>query len=258
VAYWFDDSRAKTIAFDAMHVMLFYGERYMTRTVAECAKASDSRGIRATAQAFVEQEMQHALAHKAFWPQIAADLTPLHHFYRWLGDVALMRLPRTLRLAITLGIEHNTASFAEAALAHRALAAADKEPRRLLEWHCAEEIEHKHAVFLVLDDAIAAPFGRYALRLLGMALAVIVLGLAHAIGMALLWRQDRARHVGRDLVDLVALLFTKEALIPRGVAAGWRYLLPRYRPVLDRSARALAEHTLGRPLAFPPYGASVS
>jgi predicted metal-dependent hydrolase len=256
-SFWFGQSRAKTIAFDAMHVMLFYGERYMTRTVADCGKRSARPDVRRICQAFVTQEMTHAGAHKAFWPNIGADLSPLQRFFRWLGDDALMRLPRLLRLALTLAIEHNTATFAEVVLTRDSLAAADPQPRALLEWHCAEEIEHKRAVFTVLDDAIDARVGRYLLRLVGMFLAVFVLGAAHAVAMAMLWRQAEAREprglrgVCRDLADLVGLFFTEEALLVHGLARGLGYLRPSFRPTIAPPMQALAERTLGRPLAFP-------
>lgn len=250
VKTWCKQSRAKTIVFDVMHVMLFYGERYMTRTVAECARR-DPR-VAEIAHAFVVQEMQHATAHKGYWPEIAAsyDLSPLHRLFAALTAL-LNWLPLALRLAITLAIEHNTAVFAEVVLRGRLLAGADPAPRRLLEWHCAEELEHKHAVFYVLDSAIGSPSLRWAWRQLGMLCAVPILCFAEAAGFFLLRRQLPWRGLVTDARDLFGLFVSDEALVVRGLLHGIDYALPGHEPALDARTRALAEETLGRPLLFP-------
>lgn len=244
------------MVFDVMHVMLVFGERYMTRTVAECARRSDDAEIKTVARAFVVQETEHAQAHKAFWPEIEAryDTTTLLRFFAWI-TAALERLPLTLRLAITLAIEHNTATFAEVVLEHRVLDGVDAAPRRALEWHCAEEIEHQHAVFMILDDAIGGRFTRWFWRQLGMACALPLLCTAQAVGFMLLWRQRREPAV---LNDLCALFLTDEALISKGLMRGLRFMLPSFEPRLTEHTRALAEHALTRRLTFPALRAATT
>ncbi len=259
--YWFADSRVKTHAFNAMHLMLVYGERYMTRTVAACAERTTSTELRNVAKAFVQQEMQHARAHRDLWPEIDRHYhtSGLHRLYAWVEHRLLPRLPLSVRLATTLAIEHNTATFATVALTHQVLATAETESRQVYEWHCAEELEHKHAVYAILNDAIVGHVRRYFLRQLGMGLAVGLLSLLHAVGVFWFWSQDVARDGFReslrrcatDAGDFVQLFVTREALLVRGVTTGIGYVSPYYAPRLSEHERHLAESTLGRPLNFP-------
>jgi predicted metal-dependent hydrolase len=73
-----------------------------------------------------------------------------------------------LRLAITAGSEHYTATMASAVLALNLLDGCDPTMRALITWHALEEIEHKHVAY----DVFAKLYpNSYPLRVFGFALA---------------------------------------------------------------------------------------
>jgi hypothetical protein len=247
--YWFGGKPFRTHLLNSLHVVLFYGERFMIRAVQEEAERLPAGRLREQIQWFCRQEGQHAAEHRRFWGPIEAQgwrLAGLARICAWVEAVFLPRLlPLPLRLSVSAAIEHNTSVFAHLALRDGLFQSMEPPARRLMEWHCAEEIEHRNVVF----EALRARGPRsYVLRLFGMAVAIGLLsGLVFGGALALL-AQDRSAWRWATLQDAVRLLWTKEALFPRGLALGWIYLRPGYHPdQLDSLAYATA--VLGRPLS---------
>ena len=89
-------------------------------------------------------------------------------------------------LAITAASEHFTATLAEGAFKHQVLDACDPRMKELLAWHAAEEIEHKAVAYDVLQTIDPS----YRLRVLGLAMATVMLGGFWIWAATSLLRQD--------------------------------------------------------------------
>src|SRR5262249_12987664 len=152
---------------NALHVVVAHGERYM---IANLRRVHDrlSPARQRQARWFVEQEAHHAAQHRRFSAQLARvgyRTDRLDRVCRWFGARLLPRVfGARLNMAITVAIEHWTASVSELVLTEGLLADLDPAARRVVEWHCWEELEHRAVAFDVFQEVS----GSYALRLVGL------------------------------------------------------------------------------------------
>jgi predicted metal-dependent hydrolase len=171
---WFGGNPTASHISNAIQLLFPAGERFFVRSVLHY-EAILPPDLAAQVRGFCKQEGRHARAHERFFQNLrdqGHDVDGIVARYERLAYGILEKgLPPALRLAVTAALEHYTALLSEDGLAHDRLAFADPEMRRLLEWHAVEELEHKAVAFEVLQ--VAAP--SYALRMVGLALATLVL-----------------------------------------------------------------------------------
>jgi predicted metal-dependent hydrolase len=251
--HWFGASRAATHVANGVNLLFPAGERFFVRSVRRYLDRV-SPELEAQVKGFFGQEGRHAQAHERFFDAMRAqgfDVDSiLERYERWAYGFFEPLVPPKLRLAVTVALEHFTAILAEDALAGEALVFADPEVRRMLEWHAVEELEHKAVAFDVLAEVAPS----YALRALGMLVAVMTLGgfwlfatreLLAQDGLSL-WaavcemRQLRARArragAGRGMEPIATRVFL------RGI---FEYLRPGFHP-MDRDHSELVAKTLAR------------
>jgi predicted metal-dependent hydrolase len=172
--------------------MLFpQGERFFVRSVNHFLDQIDDPALVAQVRGFFGQEGRHASAHDDYNDMLRDHGFQIDRFlavYAWWGQNVTERLmPPELRLAATAAAEHFTAIMAENAFEKQMLAIAHPTMKSLLEWHAAEEIEHKSVAFDVLQKVNPS----YALRLTGLAVATIQLMGWWIAGTSLLLAQDK-------------------------------------------------------------------
>lgn len=174
------------------------------------------------------------------------ELGPLLSRFRRLTRSSTKVLPRALRLAITAGAEHYTASMASLVLSHDMVRDCAPTLRDLIQWHAIEEIEHKHVAY----DVLVRVYPRnYFLRILGFIVATAIIAGWTLLGMrALLLQDGRARRLTRDeylagrraMADARTLRFRRA--LGRQLLA---YFKPGFHPCQQDDAPLLAHH---RPL----------
>jgi len=173
--HWFAGSRGATQVANGVNLLFPAGERFFIRSVRHYLDRV-SPELAAQVKGFFGQEGRHAQAHERLFDTLRAqgfDVDAILARYEHVAyDYIEKAAPPALRLAVTVALEHFTAIMAEDALAADALAHADPEIRRLLEWHAVEELEHKAVAFDVLREVAPS----YALRMAGMVLGVATLG----------------------------------------------------------------------------------
>jgi predicted metal-dependent hydrolase len=188
--YWFGGNPVATHLANGINLLFPAGERFFVRSVSHyLPELADDAELLARVRGFAGQEGLHAGAHERFF-QVMRDqgyrIDGFLSVYQW----AIYRLleplvPPALRLAATAAAEHFTATLAEGALGS-AFEVAHPLMARLLRWHAAEEIEHKDVAFDVLERIDPRP----GMRMAGMALATVVLGVSWMSATAMLLVQD--------------------------------------------------------------------
>lgn len=236
--YWMGGSPFATYLFNAANLLFPEGERYFVRAVRDAARML-GMAERAEIRAFTGQEATHAHLHEQYFDALRAQGYAIDGFlraYRGFSRFGERLSPVSLRLAITAGAEHWTATFAAFVLDEELmLQRTNPTMRRLLVWHALEEVEHKAVAFEVLRAR--CPRGS-SVRLLGFLLATANLVGWTIVGMWLLRRQDG---LGRRRAQWFARAFH--------VRTGWRmglvfraavcaYLRPTFHPD-DRDDRTL-------------------
>lgn len=224
-----------------MHLLFPAGERFFVRSVLHY-RAELPPALAEEVRAFCKQEGRHAQAHEKFFENLRArgyDLDAILERYEASAfGLWEKKLPPSLRLSITVALEHFTATLAADALEQNALAWAEPEMSDLLAWHAVEELEHKAVAFEVMR-AVAPGYG---LRIAGLLLALAGFGgywlrASHALLAAdgiSVWQALRALR-SKDTPPLADL---------RGFARGvLAYLRPSFHPN-DVDHSRLVETTL--------------
>lgn len=156
-------------------------------------------------------------------------------------------LPAPLRLAITAGAEHYTATLGAEALENPLVEQSHPTMRKLIFWHALEEIEHKAVAFEVLRQTHPS----YLLRVTGFVLATLCLAGWTIAGTRMLLRQDRmSRRAAR--AEIRRLRKLTNAQMERALGRGIRDYLRRDFHPDQKDDSALARRGLaaiGEPVA---------
>ena len=198
--HWLPGNKVVSSLLNAYTVLVPANEAFYIRTLNACQSRIVDPALRARCQAFIRQEAQHGVAHKRYWDNLDAQGYAYRGFER-VVDRAIFRTmdrwgPVWLRASLVSCVEHINAYLGYEFLSQAILADADPRVRELMEWHFAEEIEHRAVAF----DLLQAVAPRYIVRLAG-ALTTTVLFYLLMTGLAvallaqdrLLWRRDTLR-----------------------------------------------------------------
>lgn len=204
--HWADGNAVASHIFNALNLTFPDGERFFIKAVNDHLRSIDDPALAKQARAFAGQEAVHGREHERYFDimrgqgyRIDRFLKRFRAFARWLD-----RLPRSLRLAMTAGAEHYTATLGHFALANPEMRKFHPTMQALIVWHAAEEVEHKAVAFDVMQAAGIS----YSMRILGYLLAsASLLGWSGA-GARMLLRQDgvsrrEARALRRQLEQRV-------------------------------------------------------
>jgi hypothetical protein len=232
--FYLGGNPVKTHIFNALNLLFPDGERFFVKSVHDHAKDVTDPQLLVDVRAFAGQEGQHAHQHERFFENLAQQgysfermLDRFQRLARWSKKV-----PRSIRLSITAGAEHYTATMAAGLLESGILDECDPTMRNLMTWHALEEIEHKHVAYDVL--VACYPKTSYPLRLIGfIAASAVIAGFTFA-GLRMLLIQDgkrgrlsRAQFVAAraELGQGRELRFRKKLR-----AALLKYLVPGFHP----------------------------
>jgi predicted metal-dependent hydrolase len=155
-----------------------------------------------------------------------------------------------IRLAVIAAIEHYTAVLGDWILNARAFERARADPAMLdlLRWHGAEEVEHRSVAYNVFQHLGGRGLGRYARRIVGFAIATMMLSWFWFWGAAFLMDADPQRP-GRKY-----LLPDHNRAVRKGLLPSWRliiasiprYLRPRFHPDGEGSVESALTYLTAR------------
>ncbi|SIO46945.1 metal-dependent hydrolase [Paraburkholderia phenazinium] len=171
--HWLDGECHITRHYDAMSIMFPEGERAFIESVSLYRDhIAPGTPLAEDVAGFVGQEAIHRREHQRYNARLAAQGAPVAALERQVAgqqEFARRYLPDSVRLAITVCLEHFTAMLADQMLRQRAcMKGADPRMRRIWGWHAVEETEHKGVAFDVFAHVIRHPVKRYALRCAAM------------------------------------------------------------------------------------------
>jgi predicted metal-dependent hydrolase len=188
--YLANENPLATHFFNSLNLLFPDGERFFVKSVYDhIGKIADPK-LRADTKAFAGQEGQHAREHEAFFRVLESQGYRFEaHLarFRRLNSWCSRNLPAALRLSMTAGAEHYTATLGSLALRSGLLRECHPAMRELITWHAIEEIEHKSVAY----DVLRATHPGYFLRVFGFCMATFMIGLMTALGIVLFMKQDR-------------------------------------------------------------------
>jgi len=230
--WWFLNNPVATHIANGLHLVFPEGERFFIRSVKHYLdQIEDDPVLLERARGFFGQEARHGQEHARSFEMIEKQGYDVQRFLDMYEKNALPRLekffPPNIRLAITVALEHLTASLGESALVDRFLDDAHPTMRALLRWHAAEEIEHKSIAFDVLKKVDP----RYSVRIAGMAIGLTGLMVFWTIGTRMLLRQETGVTKAEMKTYRNAVMEKRRkhtsAILKNAVK---KYLAPRFHP----------------------------
>ena len=186
--HWAGGSPFATAMFNATNLLFPQGERFFIRAVNDYMSEIEDPELKRQARAFAGQEAVHGQEHEAYFDtmrrqgyRIDGYLRAFHVIERFFS-----MWPRSIRLSITAGAEHYTATLGHIAVTAKHLREFHPTMEALLVWHATEEVEHKAVAFDVMQSAGIG----YTKRIIGFLMASVFIGGYSAVVGRLLMRQD--------------------------------------------------------------------
>ncbi|CAM5473845.1 metal-dependent hydrolase [Streptomyces abikoensis] len=272
--HWIPDEPTATHVINVLHLLLPAGERWFVKVFKEALPLVQDPVLLKDVKGFMGQEATHSVQHAYVLGHLAAqnlDTTPYTRHVDYLFDVLLgeqppFGLPVTprewlrFRLSLIAAIEQFTAVLGNWVLEADGLdrTAPDPVMLDLLRWHGAEEVEHRSVAFDMYEHCGGEDPGRYARRVLGMAVTAPVLFYLWGRGARFLIRNDprlvrRMRYSLREHNRAVA-----KGLLPSWRELGSavpRYLRRSYHPSKEGSLRRAVDYLATSPAARTAAGA---
>ncbi|MBP2404028.1 putative metal-dependent hydrolase [Streptomyces netropsis] len=272
--HWIPDEPTATHVMNVLHLLLPAGERWFVKVFKEALPLVRDEALLRDVKGFMGQEATHSVQHAYVLDHLAEqglDTTPYTRhidffFDSLLGDTPPFGLPLSqrewlrFRLSLIAAVEQFTAVMGNWILHADGLDRAGPDPVMLdlLRWHGAEEVEHRAVAFDMYEHCGGEGAGRYARRVLGMAVTAPVLFYLWGWGTRYLIRNDpplagRLRYTLRHHNRAVA-----KGLLPRWGELGSavpRYLRRSYHPSKEGSLRRAVDYLATSPAARSAAGA---
>jgi hypothetical protein len=238
---WLPSSPAIAAVLDTYTVMVPANEAFYMRTINICLPKLTDPALREAAQAFIHQEAEHGVAHKRYWRNLEQQGYRFRGFERLVDRLSFRTMekfaPLSLRLSMVSCVEHINAFVAHEFLTQDILADAHPEVRGLMEWHFAEEIEHKHIAFDVLN-AVAPAYG---IRLFGLLTTAPLFYAVMTFGMLRFLSQSGRLFRRSTWSQLWRHFGGGHRMLARTLGHLWAYAKPSFHPnQLDDRALAAA------------------
>lgn len=192
--HWFADSPLFTHLANALFLSFPQGERFFIRSVQEFAGEVKDAERQKEIRAFIGQEAQHSNIHEEHFELLRRQGYPVDQilatYKTYAGDgienIAEALFGKRMHLAMTSAAEHYTALFAEQAFEWDIFQYMEETMGELAAWHAAEELEHKHVAFEVMDDIDIS----YTERVTGMIFVSVLMAGVTTLGMIQLLVKD--------------------------------------------------------------------
>jgi predicted metal-dependent hydrolase len=219
-----------TSEWETLGLIIPCGERFFIRSVQRLAPKAKKAELKVQINGFIGQEAMHAKeTERSIEPLIKRGF-PASQVQAFMErTIAFFEriIPARLALAGTAAIEHHTAVLSLWHLSTQYSRKHIAPPyRQHVEWHGAEELEHKAVAFDLLQEV--AP-NNYLLRAVGFLLAMMVVWISflRVRGMILKWEGlTRAQiHQERKKARKIRM-----SLMSPGLPYLWLYLKPGFHP----------------------------
>jgi len=210
--YAFENNSLISTFFYALSALFPDGERFFIHSVRNYRDDIKDEALKEQIRGFIGQEAHHGVSHEALNKAIEGMGFPMERIVGRLHKrVAFLKsLSRERQLAMTVAMEHFTASLAEFLLKNpEILDSADPVVRKMLLWHAVEEIEHKAVAFDVYREHVNDEFMRKRVMVFAM------ISLFSRLAMYQVWLLRSQRHFPswREWKEAAAFFWGKKGVL---------------------------------------------
>ncbi|MET0582833.1 MAG: metal-dependent hydrolase [Pseudoxanthomonas sp.] len=249
--HWLPGNEVVSSILNAYTILVPANEGFYVRTLKESMPQLRDEELRARCTQFIHQEAQHGVAHIRYWDNLDDQGYRFRDFEKKVDKLVFRVMeklgPVWLRVALVSCVEHINAYLGHEFLTQRILAQADPRVKDLMEWHFAEEIEHRRVAF----DLLQAIAPSYAVRLLGFTLTAGLFYSLMTLQAMRLLAQDRILWRVQTWRQLWFHLGPGHHMFGRTLRHLFDYLRPGFHPS-QMGDDALAAEVLARLAASHP------
>ena len=231
--WWLGNDPIATAFYNALSITFPRGEAFFVESV-RAHRDDAPEKLKGEINAFIKQEVIHSREHVSFNKRVVDagyNIEVLEQAVTESLELTKGR-PEILNLAVTMALEHYTATLAQQLLANPAhLAGADQESADLWRWHAIEEIEHKGVAY---DTWLHATRGwtrwkRWKVKSLLMLIVTIKFWPRRFKGTKLLLAQDGISG-GSTNLKILWFMLAKPGMLTRILPAWLAYFMPGFHP----------------------------
>ncbi|MCC5814061.1 MAG: metal-dependent hydrolase [Leptospira sp.] len=228
--HWLGGDMFKTYLANTLTILFPDTEEYFIRTTKKFLPSISNPKLKKDVLSFIGQEAQHSKIHHKTWTILESQGFEIRGFLKYFNTLSFGIIEKFLtpkiNLSVVAGLEHFTTILAELILENNLMKDADPVMKDIFEWHCAEELEHKHVAF----DLLKYQEDRYDLRFLGYIIAsALVLGYSLQ-GILYLAIQGDLKHWQRFINEAKDFLIKRDKAFPKGFSKYLDYLHPDFHP----------------------------
>ena len=231
--WWLGNDPIATAFYNALSITFPRGEAFFVESVRAHREGTPPQ-LTAEINAFIKQEVIHSREHVSFNKRVVDagyDISALEAAVTESLNLTKGR-PVILNLAVTMALEHYTATLAQQLLANPAhLAGADPESADLWRWHAIEEIEHKGVAY---DTRLHATrdwsrWKRWKVKSLLMLVVTAKFWPRRLAGTKLLLAQDGISG-GMTNLKILWFMLAQPGMLTRIFPAWLAYFMPGFHP----------------------------
>ena len=249
--HWLPGNEVVSSLLNAYTILVPANEGFYARTFKACMPRLHDERLRERCARFVRQEAQHGVAHVRYWDNLDDQGYRFRRFERNVDKLVFRTMekvgPLWLRVSLVSCVEHINAYLGHEFLSQNLLADADPRIKDLMEWHFAEEIEHRRVAFDLLQYVSPS----YPVRLLGFALTAGLFYLLMGGQAIALLHQDGLLWRRKTWTQIRSHLGAEHHMFKRTLKHLLDYLRPGFHPS-QMADDAMAEKVLTRLAATVP------
>ncbi len=210
--YAFKNNSLISTFFYALSALFPDGERFFIHSVRNYRDDIKDETLKEQIRGFIGQEAHHGVSHEALNQAITDMGFPMDRIVGRLHKRVdfLKKFSRERQLALTVAMEHFTASLAEFLLKNpEILEDADPTVRKMLLWHAVEEIEHKAVAFDVYREHVNDELMRKRVMVISM------ISLFSRLAMYQFWLLRSQRHfpIWREWKEAAVFFWGKKGVL---------------------------------------------
>ncbi|MFM9852319.1 MAG: metal-dependent hydrolase [Sphingomonadaceae bacterium] len=231
--WWLGGDPIATAFYNALSVTFPRGEAFFVESVRAHREGAPEK-LAGEINAFIKQEVIHSREHVSFNKRIVDagyDISGLEQTVVESLELTKGR-PVILNLAVTMALEHYTATLAQQLLANpKHLREADAESANLWRWHAIEEIEHKGVAYDTWLHATRdwTRWKRWKVKALMMMIVTVKFWTKRYIGTKALLAQDGISGWRTDF-GIIWFMIGKPGMLRKIFPAWAAYFLPGFHP----------------------------
>lgn len=174
---WFENDIALTHGINSLGLIIPEAEKFVLKIINSYRSRINSPKLLGEIDRFIKEEQSHSLQHTRFNQEVKRngyDIKKPLKVIRFIYTMTNAFFSEKTRLAMALGLEHNTIVFARYALKKHLLKENDSEVYGLFMWHCYEELSHGTFLNDVYKD-VGGGYCRRALSMLYISIVTLVM-----------------------------------------------------------------------------------